>query len=92
MKRTPLRKVSKKAQLRHYYYTVARRKYLVNHVKCEVCQVRVAHEIHHKKGRCGIRLCDDRYFLAVCLCCHEKITFNPKWAMEKGYSLDRLGI
>lgn len=46
-------------------------------------------EIHHKKGRIGKLLIDERYFLAVSPEGHRKIENNPEWAYEMGYSIRR---
>lgn len=48
-----------------------------------------ATEIHHKKGRIGKLLTDERYFLAVSPEGHRKIENNPEWAYEMGYSIRR---
>lgn len=46
-------------------------------------------EIHHKKGRIGKLLTDERHFLAVSHEGHRKIENNPEWAYEMGYSIRR---
>lgn len=46
-------------------------------------------DIHHKKGREGKLLLDTKFWLAVSRKAHIKITNNPKWAVENGYSLLR---
>lgn len=48
-----------------------------------------ATEIHHKKGRIGKLLTDERYFLAVSRKGHRKIENNPEWAYEQGFSIRR---
>ena len=64
--------------------------YITLHPKCGVkgCQ-RPSECIHHQKGRIGDLLLDTKYFLAVCLPCHQKIEQHPGWAREMGYSLSR---
>ncbi|WP_262885687.1 hypothetical protein [Myroides sp. LoEW2-1] len=42
------------------------------------------------KGRVGSLFLDTRYWLAVSREGHRMIEENPKWAKEKGYSLNRL--
>lgn len=49
-----------------------------------------ATEIHHMKGRVGLLLTDERYWIPVSREGHLKIELNPVWAKEKGYSLSRL--
>ena len=67
------------------------------------CQVNPKHRtesVHHKMGREGYAdqwardndiplVIDERYFLACCIACHNKIEENPEWAYEKGYSIPR---
>ena len=64
--------------------------FITLHPKCAVkgCQ-RPSECIHHMKGRIGDLLTDTRYFLAVCLPCHQKIETHVSWAREMGYSLSR---
>lgn len=87
-----LRKLSGIRRKQVNAYIKLRKQYLLTHVYCEVCKEVRADQIHHKKGRQGDRLTDERFFLAVCQACHSKIEINRKWAMQEGYSLDRLGI
>lgn len=47
-------------------------------------------EVHHKKGRIGTLLNDERYWLAVSRKGHQRIENNPIWAKKNGFSLDRL--
>lgn len=90
MKRSPINKLSKKRKASMVTYKKVRKEYMIEHNDCEVCFGNKATEIHHKRGRIAKFLCDKTYFLALCPSCHREITDNPKWAMEKGYSLDRL--
>lgn len=90
MKKTPLKRSSKQRMPLYRQYAKIRKQYLEDHPTCAVCDRNVATQIHHKRSRMGTLLINTHYFLAVCLMCHEKITNNPKWAMDRGYSLDRL--
>src|SRR6185369_5031912 len=47
-------------------------------------------EVHHKRGRLGLRLMDEKYWLPVCRNCHRQIEENPEMAKEKGFSESRL--
>lgn len=70
-------------------YRIKRDKYLKDNPKCEVkgCSNDTTN-LHHKKGRIGELLSDERYFMACCSTCHPKrIHENPKWARENGYLL-----
>lgn len=69
-------------------YKDLRKVYLAEHPVCEVCKVRKAKEIHHKRGRNGENLYKD--FLAVDRECHRRIEENPEWARENGFMLSRL--
>lgn len=89
MKKSPINKVSKTRGKALREYAKVRKEYLEVYYVCAVCGF-YAKEIHHKKGRVGKLLCDSKLFLSVCSSCHKTITDNPKWATEKGYSLDRL--
>lgn len=46
-------------------------------------------EVHHKKGRIGSLLLDQRFWLGVSSDGHKWIEANPEKAKELGYSLDR---
>lgn len=76
-------------------YKKVRENYLSKQINCEAelsgCNFE-ANQIHHKKGRMGNLLIDDKYFLAVCGNCHHWIENNPVQAKELGFSLDRLTI
>lgn len=59
--------------------------------------------IHHKAGRTGYAdtwarklgitlLLDVRFFLTICLPCHQYIEPRPAFAKARGWTLDRLGI
>ncbi len=58
--------------------------------RCEVCNDRLATELHHKRGRVGDDMIDPNYALGVCPRCHRKITTNPEWAYQNGYSAYRV--
>lgn len=57
---------------------------------CPVFPSKLTTEVHHKKGRIGSLLTDDRYWLAVSREGHQYIENNPKEAKLKGWSLSRL--
>lgn len=62
--------------------------YIKRNPKCKVCGA-AAVCVHHKKGRVGDNLLDEKTWLAVCLECHRRIEENPAWAIENGYSISR---
>ena len=88
MRRTPLRRVSKKRADALKVYRVNKWDYLEVTPICEVCKQNEATDIHHKLplGRGG-KLNDKTIFLAVCRACHDKIHHDPKWAEQEGYLL-----
>ncbi len=86
MKRTPLRKVSRKRAGELKLYAALRGTFLQQHPFCQVigCYPGPSTEIHHRNGRNGKRLLNTDKFIAVCRACHRKIHDNPRWAREQG--------
>jgi hypothetical protein len=84
------RNKKRKAQEDEYSY---RRRVWFSDPLNRICEVggcwRDASQIHHKKGRIGELLLDERYWMSVCHKCHDYIEKHPEWAKEKGYSLNR---
>ncbi len=82
---------SKKRAKQEREYSKLRKVFLFTHPTCEIldcgCE---ATEIHHRKGRVGDLLTDERWFLAVCRAHHIYIELHPALAKEHGYSLSRL--
>lgn len=70
-------------------YNERREKFLVGKI-CPVTN-KPATQVHHKRGRTGKYLLDERYWLGVTQEGHQKIEENPEWAKEMGYSETRLG-
>lgn len=88
-----IKKVSDKRASQNRQYLKLRKEYLKANPLCAAMEVectRKATTIHHRKGRIGNLLTDTKYFLPVCMNCHNKIEVNPVWAKSKGYSLSRL--
>jgi hypothetical protein len=93
MKRTPLRKVSKKqsGRLRKYYPIQV--EFLKKHKWCMICMalhgVKVrSSEVHHSRGRNGRLLYDTRFFVASCRGCRMVPHLNIKWAREVGITAE----
>jgi hypothetical protein len=96
MKRSPLRRVSKKRAKENREYTVVRARYLMDHPKCEACypvnsyllvhitKASPSEEVHHKNGRTGRLLNYTPFFIAVCRKCHDWIGRNGAEARELG--------
>lgn len=71
-------------------YRKLRNAFLLDQPWCAVCGG-LATQVHHMQGRVGGLLCDVSKWLPVCDGCHREITENPAWAVERGYSLRRVG-
>jgi hypothetical protein len=75
-------------------YFILRKIWIKAHPYCEMvtengtpcCLKRTAH-IHHKKGRGGSLLCDERYFMALCAEHHRFVHDNMKLARKMGLVL-----
>ncbi len=89
MKKSPLRRVSKKRAAALKLYFAAKNHFLGNYRPCE-CHgvdnpcVNRATEVHHVRGRSGNYLLDQRYWLAICQMCHAWIHDNAKKARQLG--------
>lgn len=96
MKRTPLRKRSKRKESQWREYVNIAKIYIAEnpycHIKSPVCNVHTEC-VHHKKGR-GIYLADVRYFAASCSRCNLwlETAEGKKWGYANGFRLDRIGI
>lgn len=89
--RTPIPKVSDKQAKLNRLYAVAARRFKEDHPVCQVdgCPLPTT-DVHHKCGRVGANLLDQRTWLAVCRGHHLQIEANPEWAKKNGYSENRL--
>ncbi len=86
MRKSPLRRVSKKRASQLRAYSIMRPIFLRSAPFCEVIDcMNHSTEIHHTKSRIGEMLLDERYLMAVCAPCHRKIHERPKWARENHY-------
>ncbi len=84
MKRTRLRPMSRKREREAKIYSAARRAFLDERPRCEVCVKRKSQDVHHKSGR-GKNYLLEETWLAVCRGCHDEIHSNPTWAREREY-------
>jgi len=82
-----IKPISGKRAKQNAIYEVLKKAYLKSHPFCEVHDCKnESDQIHHKNGRRGERLYDDRFFMACCGVCHPKrIHENPDWSKEHGY-------
>lgn len=83
----PIPKVSAKMKEALKEYREKRDKYMAEHPVCEVKDCfKPSNNLHHKAGRIGPLLTDERYFMACCETCHPtRIHENPIWAEKEGY-------
>ena len=72
-------------------YIKMRRDFLEHNPWCLRCGGR-AEEVHHKAGRLGALLLDDTKWAAMCHPCHVYATEHPSEAIERGWSLPRVGV
>jgi hypothetical protein len=81
MKRSPLRRVSKRKQKQNEEYGKLRKVYMAENPLCKVCQGEGkpnpsrAVDVHHVSGR-GSKTNDVTTWLPVCRDCHGKIHFG----------------
>jgi hypothetical protein len=74
-------------------YRKVRDVYMDEHTICEHPECSSpSTELHHKKGRVGQLLTNNKYFCALCHSHHEWVEKNPILAKELGLSMDRLSI
>lgn len=95
MKRTPIRRVSKKRAREGREYATKRRIFLERNplcqIKSKVC-TKHATVIQHSRGRVGKLFLDERWWIASCWACNDYCdNYEKKWAMENGFRKDRLG-
>jgi len=83
--------VSKKQAVRLLQYSADRKVFLdkPENAKCPITGWPTT-DVHHKRGRIGDLLLDQRYWVALSREGHDYVEDNPIWAKENGYSLDRL--
>lgn len=70
-------------------YNKQRKVFLENNPACGVCGG-ISSQVHHKKGRIGKNLLDQKHWLSVCAPCHRWVEEFPEQAKEMGYSKNRL--
>jgi hypothetical protein len=84
MKRSPLKRVSKKRQERLNVYYKLKRKFLSEHHVCERCQKAPAQDVHHKAGQ-GSNTNNVETWAALCRPCHRWVHDNAGVAREEGW-------
>jgi hypothetical protein len=85
LRKTPLRRSSKKQAAKLRKYGELKREFWRTHTQCEICRTPIFREPpHHTKGR-GRWLLAVETWMAVCKACHRRIHDYGKWARELGY-------
>ena len=84
LRRTSLRRVSKKRRKQMHAYSLLRSAFLEAHPVCQVCDMARSVDVHHKAKR-GKNYLNVDTWLAVCRQHHEAIHANPHWARSFGY-------
>lgn len=85
-----MRPISRKRAALVRVYAKRRAEFLEHNPWCLRCGM-AATEVHHRAGRIGGRLLDDTTWAAACHDCHLYITAHPAEAVERGWSLPRVG-
>lgn len=88
LKRTPLKRVSKKHAKELRTYAKLRKAFLATHPMCELARypgcTGYASEVHHTKKR-GKYLNDPQHFLATCTACHRWCHENASLSRHLGF-------
>lgn len=85
-----MRRVSRKRAVLLRLYARKRVEFLTEQPWCLRCGG-AATEVHHRAGRSGALLLDDSKWAAMCHGCHMYATEHPAEAIERGWSLPRVG-
>lgn len=92
-KRTAVKKISDKMQVKVDRYRVLRLSFLKENPECfaklKDC-TKEATDIHHTSGKTGDLFLDYSTWIGVCRSCHTWIETHPKEAKELGLSTSRL--
>jgi hypothetical protein len=86
MKRTPLKRMSPKRKKQYKAYLILKSVLLRKYPYCQVgtCMNK-ATQLHHKKGRTGELLTDERWVLPICSSCHS-------WIHDHANEARRIGL
>ena len=83
---TRIKPVSRKLAKARRLYIKLRRAYLAQNPECVVFRNKPASQIHHRRGRIGTLLIDQRFWIAVSMEGHEWIHHNPELARADGFT------
>lgn len=90
MRQTRLRNRSARMAALLRIYAKKRQTFLEANPCCLRCGG-TATEVHHAKGRVGDLLLNEEHWRPACSDCHRYITEHPAEAIERGWSLPRVG-
>ena len=94
MKRSRINRVSSRRRKENAEYAVERDAYLDRNPLCAVCdeegRKKRAFFVHHRAGREGRFLLDQRFWMGVCYDCHDRIENFRLWATKNQYLLPRV--
>ncbi len=76
-----LRSRSKKRATSEREYSKLRKEFLAENPRCCCCTLN-ASTVHHQRGKVGRLLCDVRWFVPLCLPCHQWVEENHRLARE----------
>ena len=85
-----MRRATKKRAALIRIYMKRREEYLTANPWCIRCGGN-ADQIHHRAGRVGAALLDESRWASACGDCHRYITEHPAEAIQRGWSLSRIG-
>jgi len=85
LRRTPIRRISKKKAEQLRRYTNLRAGFMAFRPTCEKCKKAPATECHHKAGRTGANFLDISTWAALCGRCHREIHNRPGHARAAGW-------
>ena len=89
LRRTPLRKVSKKSERMKKYYAL-RKKWIEGAGRqfqlCQICLSKFGTDVHHRKSRRGNLLFDTDWWMWLCRDCHmNRVHGDVKTAKKNGW-------
>lgn len=92
--RKPLRRFSKNRSKLNKVYSKIAKEYVQENPLCAIRSPNCTGHtqcVHHGKGRVGFLLIAKEYWFPSCFMCNGYVEENKKWAIERGFRLDRLG-
>jgi hypothetical protein len=89
-RKTPMKRIRAKRALEMRVYRSMKEQWLRQHPYCQMPSetgaptcMRRAVQLHHMKGRMGSLLCDTRFWMGVCMECHNYIETHKNVARQR---------